>query len=772
LVQVKIRAVNIAGGAEYKKVGLNNDANNANNGGGEKRVCGVLLFEKINIMETKKLLICGIGSCLSLLPAKPESNPKAAEEKPNVLFIVMDDMCDWVGFLGGNNQALTPNLNRLAERGVVFSNAYTAVPLSNPSRTALMTGMQPFVTGVYNNTHEISNFPAANGSVFMPRHFHDNGYKTIIAGKIFHTKPSTDVMNGMWDDAENIDGGYGPFIKNQSLPPDLQQKWKNYEIWTGPDSDFADVRNSQRIINYLKQTHNKPFFAAMGFYRPHNPYTAPKRYFDLYDLNAIRTPESLPDDLDDVPAYAINHFVKDRDYTALLNATGDCARQLVRAYLACVSFADDRIGMILDALDASAYADNTYIVLVGDNGFHHGEKEHWGKADLWREACHVPFVIVPPRSMNVAPKVCSQTVNLIDVYPTLVELCHLPPVENQLAGNSLQALLNDAEREWNQPSVSTFLPGNFVIHLNQWNYIRYANGAHELYNTATDENEYTNLANKLEYQYMVDSLAKYLPTEWYTPPADLKVESVSEDISTPEWESEITRLNPSYVRPATGSSFDNINSANYYFDKYLLKGAVVNTVGTPNCAMDGVTHGDAQSALAFRLKNDSSGYFEFPTLYNAGMLTLHIRSGATGMPGYLSVQKYDEVDWTTLACLDTQKQSDYNAASIDEIITCPININEDVKLRIRGGNRFTQIFRIDITPYRKTDLQAPALTDNFHLHGRRLSLHAPSHVSVYNAEGIKVFEKYVERETSLPASIGSGVFLIRLNTGTQKIHLK
>jgi len=720
-------------------------------------------------METKNLLLCGIGSCLALTPAKAETK---AEQKPNVLFIIMDDMCDWAKFLGGNNQVQTPNLDRLAARGRVFTNAYTAVPLSNPSRTALMSGIQPFVTGVYNNTNEISSYPVANNSLFMPRHFHDNGYETIISGKIFHTKPSADVMKGMWDDMTNIDGGYGPFIKNQSLPKEFQEKWINYEMWTGPDTDFPDVRNSQKIINYLNQNHSKPFFAAMGFYRPHAPYTAPKRYFDMYDLNTIQLPETMPDDLNDIPAYAINNFLKDRTHIASLKSTGNCAQQLVRAYLACVSFTDDRIGMILNALDNSAYADNTWIVLIGDNGFHHTEKDHWGKSTLWREACHVPFVIVPPKSMtSFQPGVCSRTVNLIDIYPTLIDLCNLPSVENQLAGTDIAPLFQNPETKWDKPSVSTFLPGNFVVHLNQWNFIKYANNSYELYNTETDENEFFNLAGKPEYKYMVDSLAKFLPTEWYVAPEPEKVESISEEISTPAWEAEVKRLNPSYARPAIGTAFANINSTEPYFDKYMLKGAIVSTAGTPNCVLAGFTHENATSVLSFRLSNDSAGYFEFPPMYNAGMLTLHVRSGAPNQKGYISVQKFDDEDWTTLAYLSTKKQTDFSATSIDEIITYPINIDEEVKLRIQGGNKYTQIFRVDITPYGVSGLQN-IQQDNSYVYGRTLKIGAPCRISLYNTLGIKVFEKYVEDEILLPQSIGSGFFLLKTNMGVRKILLK
>ncbi len=729
---------------------------------------------KISTTNKNKLIYFGITPCLMLNQVQGEIRKNEAE-KPNVLFIIMDDMCDWAQFLGGHNQVITPNLDRLANRGIVFSNAYTAVPLSNPSRTALLTGIQPFVSGVYNNDHEISNFPAVDNSLFMPQHFKNNGYETIMSGKIFHTKPSSDVLNKMWDDKTNMDGGYGPWIVNQTLPENLQTKWNNFEAKTGPDTDFPDVRNSSKIISFINQTRSKPFFAAMGFYRPHIPYTAPKRYFDMYDVDTIRVPETIPNDLDDLPPYAISNFIKNSSWHSLLKSTGNCYQLMVRAYLACVSFADDRIGMILDALDSSPYANNTWIVLVGDNGYHLGQKERWGKTALWREACHVPFIIVPPKTNNSLPtgKVCHTPVSLIDIYPTLVETCNLPAVENdQLAGNSLMPLLQNTELDWDKPCISTYLPGNFVAHQGKWNYIRYANGSHELYNIEDDENEFTNIADKAEYKYMVDSLAKFLPASWYTGPPEDTVSFVSEHISSREWEAEIARLNPSYARPAIGDAYGPVNYTDRYFNKYTLKGAVVNTNGTPNCAIPGITHGDAISAMAFRLKSDSSGYFELPPMFNAGLMTLHVRSGTSNADGYISVQKYDTEDWETLAWLKIKKRNDYSNVSIDEVITCPVNINEVIKLRIRGGNRYTQIFSVDVTPYGSTANVHQHKENVFCLNGRNLTVSQPAWVTIYNALGVKMIEKQVEREWFLPEQIGHGLFIVNSMLGTKKILLR
>ncbi|MGD9558636.1 MAG: sulfatase [Mangrovibacterium sp.] len=470
-------------------------------------------------MKKKQLIDYGLG--LLLVAGSSGGTAQAEDEegtKPNVLYIIMDDMNDWAQYLGGNVQAKTPNLDRLAARGVNFSNAYAAVPLCNPSRTSMFTGIQPFVTGVYNNNQVLADSPIANNSLIMPQHFRNNGYFTLAAGKLFHTKPSADVMQRMWDDKQSIDGGYGPFPEGKQLAEKMENKWFAIGEWTGPDTDFPDVRNSNRVIDFLNQKHEQPFFVAMGFYRPHTPWTAPKRYFDLYKLEDIRRPHILEDDLADIPAYAIEQFIGERqiEKQKWLRENGNYWEQMIRAYLACVSFADDRIGMILDALDQSPYADNTWIVLVGDNGFHHGEKERWAKSALWREACHVPLTVVPPRDMKgIAPALCTAAVSSIDIYPTLIDACNLPPIENQLAGNNLMPLMRNPDRQWNKPALSSFLPGNFTVHFNKWNLIQYADGSRELYDVENDENEFTNLAEKPAYKAIVDSLASYVPEKWH-----------------------------------------------------------------------------------------------------------------------------------------------------------------------------------------------------------------------------------------------------------------
>jgi arylsulfatase A-like enzyme len=250
----------------------------------------------------------------------------------------------------------------------------------------------------------------------------------------------------------------------------------------------------------------------------------------------------MSDDLSDIPAYAINNFIGERarERQRELSNKGNSWEQSIRAYLACVSFADDRIGMILDALDKSPYADNTIIVLVGDNGFHHGEKERWGKSALWREACHVPLIISGAKSdLKKSKGTCTSVVSSIDIYPTLIEACNLPKIENQLAGNSLMPVLKDVTTKWNKPSTTTFLPGNFTIHTNQWNFIKYADGSKELYEIDKDENEFINLAGKANYKAVVDSLSAFLPQTW-DPGAKIANDQIKRNIQ-------------SAVRPGAGS---------------------------------------------------------------------------------------------------------------------------------------------------------------------------------------------------------------------------
>ncbi|MDR1810513.1 MAG: sulfatase [Prevotella sp.] len=733
------------------------------------------------MITNKKILLYGLGSSCLVLGIIRGEEKRAEEGKPNVLFIIMDDMCDWANYLGGNNQVITPNLDRLAQRAVNFSNGYTAVPLSNPSRAALLSGIQPFVSGIYDNDDPIQEHPVVNNSVFMPQHFRSNGYKTIAAGKIFHTKPSASIMSAMWDDMANIDGGYGPYVQNTTLPPYLQDKMRDFQAWTGPDTDFPDVKNSQKIINFLKQSHDKPFFAAMGFYRPHNPWTAPKRYFDMYDITQIQRPYTVPNDLDDIPPYAIQNFIgaKGRERHKYIAENGNYWEQYIQAYLACVTFADDRLGMLLDALDGSAYANNTWIVLIGDNGFHHGEKERWAKSALWREANHVPFLIAPPKeNANYKPGKCNTPVSLIDLYPTLIDLCGLPPVtEGQLVGNSIVPLIENTDAVWNKPAISTFKAGNFVIHQNQWNYIRYNNGSQELYNIDEDENEIFNKAGDPNYQFMVDSLAKFLPSSWYDGAEEVVVDSISEDFSGGDWDTAFNLYNPDYadINKNAAFVFPGVNVDAVYLEKYRFggMGAIQGFVTKPS-PVAGVTHDNGNGiAVAFRFRNTDESYMEFPTLSSAGKIDLYVRNNNATTPAYLDLQQFED-EWTTIHTFAVNQHNLYSSNYLDELLSYDVHSMEPIKLRIsrnENANVFVNLFRLDVSPYGSSSGIAKTETPFFKQIGRKLIFFRPTNIFLYNMLGIVVYESVDRNEIDLPPSLGNGFFIVKSNNRTQKIFI-
>lgn len=469
--------------------------------------------------KTDAILLLGMLGCSAAggkEPAKPPvPAPDPAPRRPNVLFILLDDMCDWAHYLGGNTQAVTPNLDRLAARGVAFTNAYAAVPFSNPSRTALLTGLFPSTTGVYQNTHEMDDSEAVRTATLLPEHFHDNGYRTVWAGKIFHTRPGEERLEKMWDDMRWRDGGYGPWMKHMERPPQGMD-WRGYEAWEGPDTDFPDIVNSGHIVEFLQQEHDKPFFAAMGIYRPHAPYTVPARFYDMYDPDGIELPQVPDDDLDDLPPYALATF-----YPPVCDVRRELPRwredgtwrNLVRAYLASVTFADYVVGKLLDALEASPHADNTIVVLLGDNGFHQGQKQRFSKMSLWREACHVPLIVALPGSSGAAVQ---SPVSLLDIYPTLSSLCGLTAPAG-LEGHDLAPLVKNPSMLWDKPCLSNYIRGNCTVHYKNWNYIRYADGSEELYDTAADEDEHHNLAGKPEHRPLMQSLRQHIPTQWARP---------------------------------------------------------------------------------------------------------------------------------------------------------------------------------------------------------------------------------------------------------------
>lgn len=441
----------------------------------------------------------------------------AASRRPNVLLIAVDDMNDWIGCLRGYPGVRTPNLDRLAQRGVLFSNAHCASPLCNPSRTALLTGMRPSTTGIYGN--EQFWRPALPDVVTLPMHFKRNGYYVAGAGKVFHHTSGfnpPDQWNEfklqVFDDPWWRRPEWYPW--NQKVPPPPGHPFNGLKDFQGefdwgvlpkPEAEYGDQKAVDFGLEFLGRRHEQPFFLAIGLWHPHIPMFSPQRFWDMYPDPKV--PEVRADDLDDVPPTGRQFAAVRREEHDRILREGKW-KEAVRAYLAAISFADAMIGRLLDGLERSPHGTNTVIVFFSDNGWHLGEKQHWHKSTLWQRATHVPMIVAAPAARD-AGRARTQPVNLLDIYPTLVELCGLPQ-NPKLEGESLAPLLRDPTAKRN-PTVSTYQPGNHAVCDERWRYIRYRDGSEELYDREADPNEFRNLAADPQYNERKRDLARWMP---------------------------------------------------------------------------------------------------------------------------------------------------------------------------------------------------------------------------------------------------------------------
>ena len=436
--------------------------------------------------------------------------------RPNVLFIAVDDLRDWVGHLSGHPNAKTPNIDRLAKRGVSFTRAYCSAPLCNPSRISLLTGVAPSKSGVYGNGEKLrQKLPDA---VTLMQHFRASGYSVRGAGKIFHGTSAYDMDS--WDIFFKSSGSKKHRVKRDSSLP--KSAWVPWGALACSDDEMLDGINAKWIITELKKPQEKPFFLAYGLTKPHLTWSVPQKYFDLHPLEGIKLPPTKKGDLDDLPAFGkkLAREVYDpsgeRDFAVKPN--GDHANVIVnnqwlkavQAYLATISFADAQIGRVLDALDRSGHADNTIVGLWGDHGWHLGEKNHWRKHALWDVSTRTPLIFSAPQGV-AKDKLCQRPVSLIDIYPTLIDLCGLPK-RRGLDGQSLKSLLENPERKWDRPVVITYGLNNHAVQTERWRYIRYRDGGQELYDHERDPNEWTNLASIPKYSPQKTKLAKWLPS--------------------------------------------------------------------------------------------------------------------------------------------------------------------------------------------------------------------------------------------------------------------
>ena len=446
----------------------------------------------------------------------------ASKGKPNVLFIAVDDLNDWVGCLGGHPQARTPNIDRLARKGVLFEQAHCAAPLCSPSRTAVMTGLRPSTTGIYGNKAWFRDLPRFKDWVTLPQYFRKHGYTTWGGGKLYH------MPNGKFSDPIAWDEQYStrmgtPFppqakryqhgLKEQFSNPILQRliDWGPIEQ---PTEATADWKTADGAARFLKRNHDKPFFLGCGIYLPHLPWYVPKNYFEMHPLNKIQLPPHKVDDFDDIPPIGLRMAEKNG---RIIRESGKWM-EAVQGCLASDSFADTCVGHVLDALEKSAHRDNTIIVLWGDHGYDVGEKK-FAKSALWEQTTRTPLIIHVPEKLSgaVAPAKamrCKRPVSLVDLYPTLLDLCGLPP-NDAIEGRSLAPLVRNPNKAWPYPAIINHSPGwhgnNHAIRSERYHYIHYDDGGEELYDAANDPNQWNNLAHDPEHADAKRALKKWLP---------------------------------------------------------------------------------------------------------------------------------------------------------------------------------------------------------------------------------------------------------------------
>ena len=425
-----------------------------------------------------------------------------ASSRPNVLFIVADDLNHWVGYLGRNKQTLTPNIDRLAASGMSFTRSYCAAPVCNPSRAAMFSGRRPGATGVYGNAQDWRTVVPREETLITT--LRRGGYEMLAAGKIYH---GSFDRRDEYDDYHTIPPLGGGRNKTTRVPDGFNQVI--FAPLDAGDESMPDYHEASYGIDQLGKAHAKPFFLAIGFHKPHPPFIVPKKYFDLHPLGSIELPPFREDDLEDLPAVGKRSGIGQGTH-AMITKAGKW-KEAIQSYLASISFVDAQVGRVLDALGKSAYRDNTIVVLIGDHGWQLGEKYHWGKTTLWEEVARAPLLWRVP-GLTKPGSVCERTVDFMTLYPTLTDLCGVPTPQH-VEGTSIRPLLANPAAAWEHPGITTYGQGRHAIRTEKWRYIRYEDGSEELYDEENDPYEWNNLAVKSEFAAKKRELAVYLPNE-------------------------------------------------------------------------------------------------------------------------------------------------------------------------------------------------------------------------------------------------------------------
>lgn len=456
-----------------------------------------------------------------------------AQDTPrrNVLFLVTDDCnCDLGCF--GHALVRTPNIDKLADRGVLFSHAYAQYPVCNPSRSSFMTGLYPDQTGVLSNG---GNFRIKQPNVVtMSQMFRNHGYVAARVGKIYHYGVPNQIGTDGEDDLASWDIRVNPrgvdrelHDRIHSIQPEapIESRFGGTLSWLRVEEEsplHTDGKGATEAIRLLDELHpdrtGRPFFLAVGFYRPHTPYVAPGRFFDWYPRQRIDPVLERPDDRDDIPMAAWHDRPGQRELSV------EARKEIIQAYYASISLMDEQLGRVVDALEERKLAESTVIVFLSDHGYHLGAHGLWQKSDLFEGSCHVPLIIASPLSKQRG-RVASHPVELVDLYPTLADLCQVK-APSHVKGVSLRPALEDTNhstkpgalsvtvsraRQMHKAFTSDRVMG-YSIRTKRYRYTRWGDGqhGHELYDYASDPHEYTNLADKPEHAVTVERMRTLL----------------------------------------------------------------------------------------------------------------------------------------------------------------------------------------------------------------------------------------------------------------------
>lgn len=441
--------------------------------------------------------------------------PLQAAEKLNVLFISVDDMNNDLGCYG-HPIVKSPQIDRLAAKGTRFDKAYCQFPLCSPSRSSLMTGLRPDTTKVYDlKKHFRETLPEV---VTLSQAFANEGYKTARVGKIYHYGNPGDIGTNGLDDEKSWQTRINPrgrdkdeekLITNHTPKRGLGSSL-SFQAAEGTDEEQTDGLVATEVIKLLEKNQSEPFFIAAGFYRPHCPYVAPKKYFDMYPL------ESVPLVKNEFPEKAtapMQAFASTGPWP-WFGVTAEQLRETQRAYWATISFVDTQVGRLLDALERLKLADRTVVVFWSDHGYHFGDHGLVMKQSLFERSARVPMIISVP-GQKTKGSASARTVELLDLYPTLTDVCGVKAPEN-LAGKSLRPLLDQPDADWNRPAVTQVMRGQgrlgYSLRAERYRFTEWADGSRELYDYQNDPTELKNLAKDPAQAELISKLAEQLKT--------------------------------------------------------------------------------------------------------------------------------------------------------------------------------------------------------------------------------------------------------------------